>query len=51
MAPLTLPRDIVPSAVTLKLSLPLFKLAAMNVPGEAAEPPRTHGRPRREISN
>lgn len=51
IAPLLLPRDIVPSGVTLKRSLPLFTPAAINVPGEVggrASPPQTA---RREISN
>lgn len=49
IAPLLLPRDIAPSSVTLKQSLPLFTPAAINAPGEAAGPP--HHAQSREIPN
>lgn len=43
--PLALPRDTVPSAVTLELSLPLLRLAAMNVPGRRRSFPHTRTAP------
>lgn len=46
IAPLLLPRDIVPSGVTLKRSLPLFTPTAINVPGEAEGLGRAPGPPR-----